>query len=136
MPSCSVLAGSNWCIPVPEPVNVAVTLYSCDLVTICRQDIRIFPQFITFLHLLCSSTLVFGALKPLGQCFLIRGPRFECILVAESEVSFLFQAVRNLCVAVYIEFLQVLTLQTYEYVLSVNIATVNVSTASVQGVEN
>jgi hypothetical protein len=73
------------------------------------------PQFITFLHLLCSSTLVFGAVKPLGQCFLIRGPRFEYILLAEHEVSVLFQAVRNLyviliAVAFYIEFIQVLTL--------------------------
>jgi len=43
MPFCRVLAGS-WCSPVPEQVNAAVTLYSCDLVTIWRQDIRIFPQ--------------------------------------------------------------------------------------------
>jgi hypothetical protein len=59
--------------------------------------------------------LVFGAVKPLGLCFLIRGPRFEYILLAKHEVSLLFQAVRNLyavltAVAVYVEFIQVLTL--------------------------
>lgn len=44
MPSCRVLTSSIWRSPVPEQVNIAVTLYSCDLVTIWRQDIRIFPQ--------------------------------------------------------------------------------------------
>lgn len=39
-----MLAGGSWCSPVPEQVNVAVILDSCDLVTIWRQDIRIFPQ--------------------------------------------------------------------------------------------
>jgi hypothetical protein len=118
MPSYRVLAGSSWCSPVPEQVNVAVTLYSCDLVTIWRQDIRIFPQSFQNIRLpnaVCkpaaaSSAVpnisafavllygLFGAGKPVGQCFLIRGPRFEYILLAEREVSFLFQAVHNLYV--------------------------------------
>ena len=73
------------------------------------------PQFVTFLHLPCSSTLLFGAVKPLGQCFLIRGPRFEYILLAEHEVSSLYQAVRNLyvilfAVALYVKSVQVLIL--------------------------
>lgn len=73
------------------------------------------PQFLTFLHLPCSSTLVFGAFKPLEQCFLIRGPRLEYILLAEHEVSFLYQAVRNLyviliAVGLYVKFIQVLIL--------------------------
>jgi hypothetical protein len=44
MPSCRMPADSSWCSPVIEQVNVAVTLYSCALVTIWRQDIRVFPQ--------------------------------------------------------------------------------------------
>jgi predicted ATPase len=95
----------------------------------------------TFLHVLCSNTLVFGAVRPLGQCFLIRGPRIYYILLAEHEVSFFFQAIRNLhiiliAVAVYSQFI----VHTGSYIVVMLVTcehcNCNVSTASVQGVEN